>query len=199
MRRPPKFFLPPSGPGYSVTFMHVEISEEASPSRSVRDEDHYNLSIDAGAMEKIAPARIHAPLRNLLTHLNAKDSLFSTFASKVWNTSDGDGNEASVFGSRVDVIFLREDANFGIGPHEELAKRLSELLAREPGSALRVGLQVLGAQFGGNQGFCLRISLEARGATPEQAQLRWGLGLARVQQALLFVARGLRHEPGVAD
>ena len=99
----------------------------------------------------------------------------------------------------MDLVFLREDANFGAGPHENLAQRLAELLGREPGDALRVELEIVGAEFGGeNRGFCLRVSLYARGATAEQAQLRWGLGLARLQQALLFVARALRHELGVA-
>ncbi len=50
-----------------------------------------------------------------------------------------------------------------------------------------------------DDGFCLRIILYARGETLEQARVRWGLGLARVQQALLFVARELRQEHGAAS
>ena len=174
--------------------MHVEINVDSSLSRSVRGEDRYNLSAAPDAIEKIAEAQLYPPWRTFLTNLNAKDSLFSTFASKIWTTHENGESEPFGFASRIDLIFLREDLNFGIGPHEELAKRLSELLAREPGDAMRVHLQIFAAEFGDGRGFCQRVSLHALGATPEQAQLRWALGLARLQQALLFVARGLRHE-----
>jgi hypothetical protein len=97
-----------------------------------------------------------------------------------------------------DVIFLREDANFGRGPLENLAQRLAELLEREPGDSLRAELQIAGIEFAETDGFCLRITLYAQGNTPGQAALRWGLGLARLQQALLFVARGLRQQLGAA-
>jgi hypothetical protein len=38
--------------------------------------------------------------------------------------------------------------------------------------------------------------LEARGTGGEQARLRWGLGVAHVQQALLFTSRYLRQQMG---
>jgi hypothetical protein len=177
--------------------MRVTVTRAPSARCAVRDAEHYNLHADPGAIERIEVARRHLPLRNLLTHLNAADSLFSTCGSKAWSTEENDPWEPFVFASRLDVIFLREDANFGSGPHENLTQRLAELLGREPGDSLRVELQIAGAEFGaGIRGFCLRVSLYAQGTTPGQAELRWGLGLARVQQALLFVARGLRHELG---
>lgn len=180
--------------------MRVVVSFNPSDSREIRDAEHFNLHADPGAIERIEGAQRHLPLRNLLTYLNAGDSLFSTFGSKAWSGKGTDPKETFVFASRVDLMFLREDANFGAGPHRDLAQRLADLLEQEAGNALRVELQVCGAEFGGEErGFCLRLSLYAEGATSEQAQLRWGLGLARVQQALLFVARGLRHELGVAN
>jgi hypothetical protein len=55
-------------------------------------------------------------------------------------------------------------------------------------------LHISPAQFtGGFEGFCLRLLLFARGAAQDQAQLRWSLGLVRVQQALLFLARAIRQ------
>jgi hypothetical protein len=41
--------------------------------------------------------------------------------------------------------------------------------------------------------FSLGIGLEAVGDSGEQAALRWGLGLAHLQQALLFTSRHLRQ------
>jgi hypothetical protein len=40
----------------------------------------------------------------------------------------------------------------------------------------------------------LRIRLEATGDSNEKAALRWGLGLAHLQQALLFTSRYLRQK-----
>jgi len=38
------------------------------------------------------------------------------------------------------------------------------------------------------------MELEAAGDSSEQATLRWGLGLAHLQQALLFTSRYLRQQ-----
>jgi hypothetical protein len=43
-------------------------------------------------------------------------------------------------------------------------------------------------------GFAVRVELEAVGDSNEQATLRWGLGLAHLQQALLFTSRYLRQK-----
>jgi hypothetical protein len=43
-------------------------------------------------------------------------------------------------------------------------------------------------------GLALRVDLEAVGDSNEQATLRWGLGLAHLQQALLFTSRHLRQK-----
>jgi hypothetical protein len=40
--------------------------------------------------------------------------------------------------------------------------------------------------------FAMWIRLAAKGDSEEQAVLRWGLGLAHVQQAVLFTSRHLR-------
>jgi hypothetical protein len=46
------------------------------------------------------------------------------------------------------------------------------------------------------QGLVLWMRLAAKGESPEQAVLRWGLGLAHLQQALLFISRHLRMHLG---
>ena len=180
--------------------MRVEVSLTPGDSCKVRNAEHFDLRADAEAISRIEAAQRHLPLRSLLVNLNAGDSLFSTLGSKTWESKENDPSEPFVFASRVDLVFLRADANFGAGPHHDLAQRLAEMLRREAGDFLRVELHICAAEFSGeNRGFCLRISLYAAGTTPQQAQLRWGLGLARLQQALLFVARGLRHELGAAS
>jgi hypothetical protein len=114
----------------------------------------------------------------------------------VWN-DDQEGAERCIFASRVDLLLSPDSSRVGQEQYEEFARRLATLLEREPGDSVRAELHIARAEIsGGPQGFCLRLFLYARGARPDQAQLRWGLGIARLQQALLFVARAIRNQSG---
>lgn len=156
--------------------------------------DSLDLRDDPRAIGRIDAARRYPSLRGLLLNLNEDESPFSTLGSKVWSLAEAAGAEPNEFASRIDLVASQGAQELDKDRYHDLARRLAELLEREPGDALRVELQILPAQFaGGRQGFCLRLLLFSRGAGPEQAQMRWSLGLARVQQALLFLARALRH------
>jgi hypothetical protein len=81
--------------------------------------------------------------------------------------------------------------------HFQLIQKLIELL-KDAGSP-----EILGARLclisekrdGQAQGaLALRMELTAAGDSNEQATLRWGLGLAHFQQALLFTSRYLRQQ-----
>jgi hypothetical protein len=178
--------------------MYVVVASDTGTNRSVTGTDRFNLHADPQGIERIAVAREHAPLRSFLANVNASGSIFATLACKIWSATEAGGAESKIFASYIDVIFLQESTNFGCGPHEELARRLAQLLEREPGEALRAELRICPVVFAADEdGFFLRIILYAHGETLEQARVRWGLGLARLQQALLFVARELRREQGV--
>ena len=160
----------------------------------------FDLREDPGAIERIEAARQHLALRGFLLHLNAEESPFSTFGCKVWNDSPDSGVERSIFASRVDLLLSQDSDGMDQEQYEEFARRLATLLDREPGDSLRAELHVAPAELSpGRQGFCLRLFLYARGARLDQAQLRWSLGIARVQQALLFVARAIRHQSGAGE
>ncbi len=159
---------------------------------------YFNLRENPRAVERLEVARRHPPLRSFLTAVNSGDSLLATAACKTWHgaATDATAGESHEFAGRVDLAFAGEALNLQRSHYEELTRKIEELLAREPAEALRAQLLVLPCDFValGSRGFCLRILLWARGATPEQAELRWGLGLARVQQALLFSSRVLRQQ-----
>src|SRR6266852_1628503 len=154
---------------------------------------------DPRGIAQIEEARRHPPLRSFLVAVNSDDSLFATARCKTWQKQDDPsaGASPSEFSSRLELVFAPEQLNFNRSQHEGLARRLEELLTRETApDALRSELRVLSCRYRapGREGFCLRITLHARGTTPEQAEMRWGLGLARIQQALLFVSRVLRQQ-----
>jgi len=168
--------------------------ESPDPTRRYLD-----LRDDPRGITQVEEARRHPPLRSFLVAVNSDDSLFATARCKTWQKQDDPSAGASPceFSSRLELVFAPEQLNFDRRQHEGLARRLEELLTRETApDALRSELRVLSCRYRapGREGFCLRITLHARGTTPEQAEMRWGLGLARIQQALLFVSRVLRQQ-----
>ncbi len=184
-----------------VSFEPTEAGEKLeipweSPEPEVR---YFDLREDPRAIARVIAARQHPPLRSFLAAVNSEDSVFSTARCKVWLEQHGSasGTEPCEFASRIDLVFAPEAFNFDRGRYDSLTQRLEELLTRETSpDALRTELRVRPCRFGAASGlgFCLRILLRARGATPEQAELHWGLGLARIQQALLFISRLIRQQ-----
>ncbi len=163
------------------------------------DDSYFDLRENPVALRRVQPAAENLPLRTFLTAVNSDDSFFSSARCKVWAQQDSSASaaEGSEFASRVDLMFASQPLNLHLSHYEQLARKLEELLAREGGAeTMRAELCVRGCEFRalGRAGYCLRVSIFARGASPEQAKLRWGLALTRLQQALLFTSRVLRQQ-----
>src|SRR5437660_757002 len=164
--------------------MRVTVTKDSQARRSLADSERFDLHDDPRSIGRIEPARQHPSLRGLLLYLNDDESPFSTLACKVWSVTEGAGAEPAEFASRVDLVASQGAHELHEAQYQDLASRLAELLAREPGDALRVELQILPAEFaGGREGFCLRLILFSRAAAQEQAKVRWSLGVARVQRS----------------
>jgi hypothetical protein len=172
--------------------MRAIITKDGSPV-SGAGAARLDLREDPGLIASVDAARQHPALRGLLLNLNEDESPFETFGCKVWKATEDAGAQPHVFASRVDLVLAGRSDQAEETHYDDLARRLAELLEREPGDALRAELQIAPAQLAGRRGFCLRLLLFAHAAEPEQARLRWTLGLARVQQALLFLARAIRQ------
>jgi hypothetical protein len=80
------------------------------------------------------------------------------------------------------LIELLKEAGSNETLHATLCLRSTSTLGSDPGWQEKPNLKELE----------LWIRLAAKGESPEQAVLRWGLGLAHIQQALLFTSRYLR-------
>lgn len=132
--------------------------------------------------------------RGFLSSLSDGESPFSVLSYKVWSAKSDSESEPLAFASRVDLTISQSAQSLDRQQYADFAAGLAKLLEHEPGDALMVELQIASVRFpDGRQGFCLAILLVARGTGPDQARLRWSLGLARIQQALLFEARALRQ------
>jgi hypothetical protein len=130
--------------------------------------------------------------------VNERDSFFYTARSK--NSRGAVGAEQE-YSTRVELAFAVEAQNGNRMEWAQVAGQLEELLTREPGGeTLVLELTLRKCAYGAScpDGFSMQIQMRARGASEEQAKMRCGLGLARVQQALLFISRSLRQRLGEA-
>jgi hypothetical protein len=168
-----------------------------------RAEGYIDLRQNPRAIERIAPARTHLPLRNFLTAINSTKSVFTSAAviTESKQVFAGSTGESFEFGSRIRLVFAIPALNFDRIQYAEVASALKELLERDSAESTRAILRISPCDFPEENlsGFCLEIQLIARGDSPRQAEVRWGLGLARVQQALLYRARALGQQIGARD
>ncbi|MGB6429797.1 MAG: hypothetical protein WBF06_04380 [Candidatus Acidiferrales bacterium] len=158
-------------------------------------EGYVNLRKQPQAFQQVCAADANPPLGRFLEIINGAESLFASFAAKAGETPAQPATPAPAgFGSSVILVFADPTLNHQRDRYEHLAVQLSGLLLREPAEALTCELAVAGCEFPAESksGHCLKIALLARAETAEQARVRWGLGLARVQQALLYCSRQIR-------
>ena len=102
---------------------------------------------------------------------------------------------AQVYAGEIVLEFRQAELGRQRSLHFLLLEKLVELL-KEAGSqeSLEATLCLTSQvpQDSNQKTHALWIRLAAKGDSPEKAALRWGLGLAHLQQALLFTSRHLR-------
>jgi hypothetical protein len=143
---------------------------------------------------KFTDPAVERALKNFLAALSSDDSLFVGESSAA--TIDGDPQNGTKTCRATLALEFRDDKQASSRHlHFSLLQKLSELL-KTAGSAdsLSATLCLVPGSSDSKNRLALWIGLEASGNSSEQAGLRWGLGLAHVQQALLFLSRYLRQQ-----
>jgi methylmalonyl-CoA mutase cobalamin-binding subunit len=147
---------------------------------------------------EVADAAVERAVKNFVAAMGNEDSLFAVKKLEAVRTS-GAPDADPVCGGAFALEFREASQARSQSAHFSLLQKLAELL-KDAGSpdTLVVTLCVCSGSVAeeGGAGFGVRVRLEAKGKTSEQAALRWGLGLAHVQQALLFTSRYLRQQLG---
>lgn len=182
--------------------MRVEIVEEAEGQAAVPafppEENHLDLRGNPGAIDGIPAARQYLPLRNFLTSVNGAESIFATASAATKSDLQAavSAGHAYEFASQATIVFAVPSLNWERRHYVELSSGLKELLERDTANAARAVLRIFPCDFvaEARRGFYLGIRLVAEGSSAQQAELRWGLGLARIQQALLFRSRALKQQ-----
>ena len=145
--------------------------------------------------EAAEDASVKLALQNFQSAMQSEDSLFvSEYGGNWQGKRAGDGR--GIWSGNFSLSFRSEDLARDRGLHFQLIQKLIELL-KDAGSQevmmARLSLSSAGKDESTPGVFSLGIELEAVGDSGEQAALRWGLGLAHLQQALLFTSRHLRQ------
>jgi hypothetical protein len=155
-------------------------------------------------IQRIEAARQNSPLAGMLAATNSPPSIFCTVRAKVAQERNEkeSPDDAEHFFSRIDFVFAYPSLNSGSAHGEDAARRIVDLWMKDDAAAhLQARLEILPCRFAAQNasGAALRIILTARGNSAEQARMRWGLGIARLQQSLLFVSRAMRQKLAIED
>jgi hypothetical protein len=190
----------------AVNSLGVKSASIEFPSNGAEGEQYIDLREIPAAIAQISAARENPPLASFLSAVNGPGSLFATIRAKVWDETGAHAATDFTFHSRVDLMFAQESFNFMPERFEDVVRRLVDLWMRDSsGDTLSARLEILPCNYdstraGGaakTEGGALRLTLTAKSTTAEQARIRWGLGIVRVQQALLFVSRAMRQKLGI--
>ncbi|MGH9816491.1 MAG: hypothetical protein ACRD6I_10480 [Candidatus Acidiferrales bacterium] len=182
--------------------MRVDVVLEADPAEQLElpwqsATGHYlDLRNHVRSIYQVEATRRHPPLGRFLAAVNSEDSVFTTAACSVRCEAAGDHAGKHHFICRIALLFASEDFNFQRSHFEGLIGQLERLLGRDSAAdMLTAELRIGPCRFKQleRQGFHLVLRLTAAGDSAEQAELRSGLGVARVQQALLFLSRVVRQ------
>ena len=133
-------------------------------------------------------------IRSFLAAIESDDSLFFLIEQVEGPTAEGAG-EGRICSGEIVLEFRQAELKSQRSLHFLLIEKMIELL-KEAGSqeTLEATLSLVSGkpEQANQKEHVLWMRLAAKGDSPEQAVLRWGLGLAHIQQALLFTSRHLR-------
>lgn len=165
----------------SFTGMRVEVAEKIP----VRTGRAYEIGADEAA---------GLAIKNFAAAIKSEDSLFCV-VQPLERLSLDESTGVSVYSGDVVLEFRDTVYKSQKSLHFLLLEKLNALLkASGSQESLEATLCLTSgsAEELNQKELALWIGLAAKGDSPEQALLRWGLGLAQIQQALLFSSRFLR-------
>jgi hypothetical protein len=135
------------------------------------------------------------PLADFRAALSGRESFFQLQDFIVGFPGQSDERHGAYAGQFV-IVFRRLDLSANRSLYSSLLQTLHELLKKASSSDALFATLCLTApatEESRAPELCLVLQLEAIGTTPEQAEVRWGLGLVHVQEALLSSSRLLRQ------
>jgi hypothetical protein len=168
-------------------------------SESSRNFALMRVEILANAAVPKSPAQApeNRALQVLLQAVNGEESFFRISLCETPQESGRDSSGHDQFSGSFLLMFSDEALNQQREQYFALLESLRELLAKagsEDSLEARLGLAKSAGPGDQAAAYSLYLQLISRGESAAQAELRWGLGVAHFQQAVLFSARLLRKK-----
>jgi hypothetical protein len=143
-------------------------------------------------------------LGQFLEGVNTPDGLFETAKCDVWSSRHMNPEEKIFgavlkFGSYVDLLFTSETSRFSFSEHEDLARRITELLKRVPEIPAAAEFLVRRCYYslsGGEAraGFYITFYLFGYGNDEMGARQQWAIGMRLTENALKQICAGGAEE-----
>lgn len=168
---------------------------------------YYDLKRHPELLSDIEEAQRVQELGEFLSKVNSPKSLLETAKCDAWSSTEINPEEeifeaTHKFGCYVDFFFSDEARRFSFGEHEQLAKRLIQLLRRAPEIAAAAEFLIRRCYYHAEEeepgqeeirdGFYVTFYLFGYGEDELRSRQRWAIGLKLVQNALrqLSVSEG---------
>jgi hypothetical protein len=138
-------------------------------------------------------------LGEFLCAVNATGGVLETAKCDVWSSTEMNPEEeifgaTHKFGSYVDLLFSDARSHFSFPQHEQLAKRLTQLLQRVPEIPAAAEFLIRRCYYHGEEeirdGFYITLYLFGYGDDEIQSRQRWAIGLKLVENAIRQLSLG---------
>lgn len=194
--------------------MHVDSSVELGrddpalevPWASEDDElRYYDLRNHPALIDEIQEVKSCAELREFLLRVNNPVFPLQSAKSDIWTTNELSPEEEvfaaqQKFASYVDLIFAEVEARCSLEGHQELIRKLAELLKRAPDMPATIEFVLRRCYYHSSPdasaregedyiGFCITAYTSGYGDSGEEARQRWGIALKLLQHALVQSTR----------
>ena len=154
---------------------------------------YYDLKRHPELLLNIEEARRVPELGEFLSVVNAEESILETAKCDTWTSTQMNPEEeifgcTHKFGSYVDLLFSDGPARFSFSEHEQLVKRLTELLKRVPEIPAAAEFLIRRCYYHRDkeirEGFYITFYLFGYGDDETQSRQRWAIGLKLVENAI---------------
>jgi hypothetical protein len=165
---------------------------------------YYNLKRQPELLLEIEEARRVPELGEFLAAVNAPASVLETAKCDAWAGAPIDPHEeifgaTCKFASYVDLLFSQEGSRSSFAEHEQLARRITQLLGRAP-EIPAAGELIIRRCFyhsaeGMRDGFYFTFYLFGYGDDDPQARERWSIAVKLLENVIRQVSAELQSKP----
>jgi hypothetical protein len=155
---------------------------------------YYDLKRHPELLVNVDEAQRVRELGEFLRAVNATSGVLETAKCDAWSTTEINPEEeifeaTRKFGSYVDLLFSDASSRFSFPQHEQLAKRLTQLLQRAPEISAAAEFLIRRCYYHHHEeetrdGFYITFYLFGYGEDEIQSRQGWLIGLRLVQSAL---------------